>query len=117
MKWLRVCETTPQDNQNIYRALASIWFSNSNWDHGDNGMLKECDSCSNSFWWDYMHMTCSLLQENLEPFPDTTAGLSILSSLLPVTGDVRRLVRAKKKEKNLIRVYYFEDQEATEVKA
>lgn len=62
--------------------------------------------------------TCTcLLQENLEPFPDTTAGLSILSSLLPVTGDVRRLVRAKKKEKNLIRVYYFEDQEVTEVKA
>lgn len=91
MKWLRMSKIT----QNMFRALARFWFTNANWDHGYNGDLKEYVSYSNSLWWDYLHMTWNLLKENLEPFPDTTACLSIhFFSFLPVIGDVGRLSRS-----------------------
>lgn len=46
----------------MYRALASIWFSNIIWGHGDNGDLKKYDSYSNSslMWvhtWDMHFVT------------------------------------------------------------
>lgn len=67
-----------QNNSKYVQGLSKILNRNANWDHENNGDIKEYESYSSSLWWNYLHMTCSLLQENLEPFPDTTACLSIL---------------------------------------
>lgn len=99
------------------RALASIWFSNTNGNHEDTGVLKEHDSYSNSFWSDSIQKAYSLLQEKVLSFLDTIASLSILSSFLLAIGDVRRLVRAKKKKKKEESHNYFEDLEGMEVKS